>query len=316
MTSSSDAIQRALEHARAGERDAARRILREVLARDRSNVQAWALLAQIAERRVEALNYIQEVLRLEPGSQWAADFLARRFGMTVSELGIEQTEMVRCPYLGLRDDPTVAYSFPVMEGDHDDEAGPSPHRCYRVDPPAPIGREHQYHFCLKAQYRACSVYSGKPAPRNRPINEAVGQETPEPAYSLDSSLHKFSSWNLARASRVVDGFMRAMHNQNPEQAYSLFSEQARKQISLSEIQDLLTVNGALFNDYRGLADAEARVDPTLNTDIPPGKGMRFSAVVVYESGFEGEINATFQREDDGWNLHFIDINVPPDKFAE
>ena len=71
-----DPVQHALELARAGKKDQARSILKDVLARDKSNIRALAALAYVAQSRPEAISYLQQVLKLSPDDEWATKVLA------------------------------------------------------------------------------------------------------------------------------------------------------------------------------------------------------------------------------------------------
>ncbi len=54
---------------------------------------------------------------------------------------------IKCPYLGLKDDPNTALQFP-SEGNF----------CHHAEPVAPVSRQHQQEFCLTENYTLCPVY--------------------------------------------------------------------------------------------------------------------------------------------------------------
>jgi tetratricopeptide (TPR) repeat protein len=71
-----DLVRQAAELAKAGQKDEARKILRDVLQQDLDNLQAWAGLATLAESKQEATLYLQEMLEIEPGNEWAGKRMA------------------------------------------------------------------------------------------------------------------------------------------------------------------------------------------------------------------------------------------------
>jgi hypothetical protein len=75
--SNGDAIQRAVALAKAGRRDQAHQILRQVLQKDTDNVSAWVAMAQLSRTRVEAIYCLQQVLRLRPDNPWATTHIRR-----------------------------------------------------------------------------------------------------------------------------------------------------------------------------------------------------------------------------------------------
>jgi hypothetical protein len=75
--SDKDVVQRAIEQAKAGRREQARQILRQVLQQDTDNLNAWVAMAQLSRSRVEAVYCLQQVLRLRPGNPWATTHIRR-----------------------------------------------------------------------------------------------------------------------------------------------------------------------------------------------------------------------------------------------
>lgn len=75
--SAEEAVQRAIELFRVGQRDKAREILKGVLRQDRENPLTWAAMAQVAASNQEAILCLRQVLRLKPGDPWATEQLQR-----------------------------------------------------------------------------------------------------------------------------------------------------------------------------------------------------------------------------------------------
>lgn len=72
-----DPISHALEVFRSGQKEVARTMLRELVAREPDNAAGWRAMARVAATRREALNSLEQVLRLEPGDEWAQRQLER-----------------------------------------------------------------------------------------------------------------------------------------------------------------------------------------------------------------------------------------------
>ncbi len=72
-----EAIQRAVALIKAGDRDAAREVLQDLLRRDRDHLAGWQGMARLAKDENEALFCLKQILRLDPGNRWATEQLAR-----------------------------------------------------------------------------------------------------------------------------------------------------------------------------------------------------------------------------------------------
>jgi tetratricopeptide (TPR) repeat protein len=79
--SDGDAVQRAVALAKAGRRERAREILRQILQKDTDNISAWVAMAQLSGSRVEAIYCLQQVLRLRPDNPWATTHIRRLSSM-------------------------------------------------------------------------------------------------------------------------------------------------------------------------------------------------------------------------------------------
>jgi hypothetical protein len=74
---SDDLVQRAVAQAKAGNRDEARKLATQAIRSDADNVAAWVVMAQVVKDRKQAIDCLENVLRLEPGHPWATIHLAR-----------------------------------------------------------------------------------------------------------------------------------------------------------------------------------------------------------------------------------------------
>ncbi|SRR5258708_4482639 len=57
--------------AKAGNKENARVIFRKVLDTDKRNVEAWQWMASLADNNVDKRRYLETILKLNPGNQWA-----------------------------------------------------------------------------------------------------------------------------------------------------------------------------------------------------------------------------------------------------
>jgi tetratricopeptide (TPR) repeat protein len=85
--SQDEAIQRAVALIKAGDRDGAREALQDLLRRDRDHLAGWQGMARLAKDENEALFCLKQILRLDPGNQWATEQVAR----------IEQVTRIEAP---------------------------------------------------------------------------------------------------------------------------------------------------------------------------------------------------------------------------
>jgi hypothetical protein len=115
---------------------------------------------------------------------------------------------------------------------------------------------------------------------------------------------------------VLDQFMNAMERRDLDEAYSLFSTRARRQVSRTEIGELLEGNNyVLVEGYQHLSLTRLRIEVAVNTnpDIPQGTLGHVEAEVEYEGGFTGSMQALLEQEQGEWRLFTVNVQVPPDK---
>ncbi len=116
---------------------------------------------------------------------------------------------------------------------------------------------------------------------------------------------------------VIDEYMRAMADQDANNAYTLFSTRAKRSVSLADIEIGLEGNNYLvFKDYQSLSvnNFNIGVNSDSNPDMPQGVVAHVDGMITYADGFTGDFAAVLEQEGDGWHLFGINVNVPPDKF--
>ena len=118
---------------------------------------------------------------------------------------------------------------------------------------------------------------------------------------------------------VVDKFMMAMVNKNPDQAYALFSTRVQRQFPVSRLEDM--VDGSNYSLFDGYVKAEVvNVNITrgfnTNPDAPQGLVAKVDGTVTYEGGYTGSFQAVLEQENDEWALFSINVIIPPDKLEE
>src|SRR5574341_1396412 len=72
-----DDLQEAKRLAKAGRKAEARQIASRMVRKEKDNVAAWVVLAQVVDTREQAIDCLKQVLRLEPGHPWAMMHLNR-----------------------------------------------------------------------------------------------------------------------------------------------------------------------------------------------------------------------------------------------
>ena len=78
-------IDQAIELAKQGNKTEARKIMTSVIRHERDNPAAWVVLAQVVDTREQAIDCLNQILRLEPDHPWAKLHLARLTGAEVEE---------------------------------------------------------------------------------------------------------------------------------------------------------------------------------------------------------------------------------------
>jgi hypothetical protein len=117
---------------------------------------------------------------------------------------------------------------------------------------------------------------------------------------------------------VIDSFMRAMVQKDTKKALELFSVRAQKKIKIDDLEKMLDGNNyVLFEGYQSLEIQNLNISQAFNTnqDLPQGTVAKVNGTISFDGGFTGNFNAVLEKEGETWQLHQINITVPPDKLA-
>lgn len=117
---------------------------------------------------------------------------------------------------------------------------------------------------------------------------------------------------------VIDGYMRAMADQDAKNAYTLFSTRAQRNVSLADIEKFVSGNNyKVFEGYESIATADFNLTLTSDPDptMPQGLVAEVDGMISYAAGFTGDFSAVLEKEGDEWRLYGINVNAPADKFG-
>ena len=120
----------------------------------------------------------------------------------------------------------------------------------------------------------------------------------------------------APVESVLDAYMTAMANKDADNAYALFSPRAQRQVSISQIQDLLEGNNFLvYKGYQNLSVGSINISATANTnpDLPQGIVAKVNGVIIYADDVQGHFNGVLEKVGDKWMIDSINVTVPPGK---
>lgn len=120
-------------------------------------------------------------------------------------------------------------------------------------------------------------------------------------------------------AKVIDASMQAMSKKNANQAYSLFSKRAQKQVPISKVEEMLQgANFAIYDGYLNIEVASLTIGPQFNTnpDVPQGTVAKVAGTVSYEGGYKGQFQAILQQEGGEWKIDGINVTVSPQKFED
>lgn len=112
---------------------------------------------------------------------------------------------------------------------------------------------------------------------------------------------------------VLDPYMRAMTNQDPDIAYVLFSPRAQRQIPISDLQEMLEGNNYfLFEGYQSLSVTNINISAVANTnpDTPQGTVAKVNGVISNEGDIQSTYNGIQEKVGDEWILDGIHVTVP------
>lgn len=112
---------------------------------------------------------------------------------------------------------------------------------------------------------------------------------------------------------VTEAFMFTMTNKNPNKAYSMFSTQARKEISVSELEEFMKDPFfAIFDGYLEMELSDWEITSTFEED----RFVELNAIVTYEGGYTGSFNGVLEEEGDEWNLLSFNVTISPEKLED
>lgn len=115
---------------------------------------------------------------------------------------------------------------------------------------------------------------------------------------------------------VLGSYMNYMDAKDAKSAYALFSPRAQRQFSLAKLQELLEGNNyVIFEGYQSLSVANLNISAAanINPDVPQGTVANVTGTVKYEGGFQGTFSGVLEKVDGKWQLHNINVTVPPSK---
>ena len=113
-------------------------------------------------------------------------------------------------------------------------------------------------------------------------------------------------WGLSQVEgvqAVVDDFMEAGKNNDPDAALALFSDTAISQgTNVEQIQELFNERG-LFEDY----ESTSFQNTNFSSNTEEGTVLRLAGPINYASGADGEYEASLEQEGDQWKIVRIDL---------
>ena len=125
------------------------------------------------------------------------------------------------------------------------------------------------------------------------------------------TIAKFDLPALAR----LHVFMQKMARKDFESAYSLYAPQAKEEISLSDLQEMIEGSGSLmFEGYKGytVRDFDLRVPYRIpDGPEPPPYSAKVEGTMFYEGKSSRPFNAVLVLIDDRWAIESLQIDSPP-----
>jgi len=121
----------------------------------------------------------------------------------------------------------------------------------------------------------------------------------------------------APVESVLDAYMKFMAAKDIENAYALFSPRARRQIPISQLQDMIEGNNYyVFEGYQSLSVVNIKLSTMVNADpdVPQGTVANVSGTITYAGSFNGTFTGTLEKVDGAWQIDGIYVAVPPNKF--
>ena len=163
-------IDEARQAMQQGDKPAARNLLRQVLQQNVQDLEAWLLLAELAEQDNQKIICLQQALRVDPENARAGQWLAELQATAQADEAAGESDPLppagnaaeskpdngawtdkTCPYIGLEQDRASFTSFPS-----------SINFCYRLQPAKPISHAYQAACCLTEKYPRCKLLQERP----------------------------------------------------------------------------------------------------------------------------------------------------------
>ena len=117
---------------------------------------------------------------------------------------------------------------------------------------------------------------------------------------------------------VLDEFMNAMEVRDTAAAKALFVARYGVLINESDLEALNdSHDNALFEGYESLEIGEMSLQTGAASDpsLPQGTMSEVHAMIVYEGGYEGTIEALLEKHDNQWRIFSFNVWVPEEKLG-
>jgi len=123
-------------------------------------------------------------------------------------------------------------------------------------------------------------------------------------------------WTTAEASAddwqaTADAFMSAMAAGDTNEAYALFSAEARRDFPASELKRAAEgADRVHFDGYRSLEITGWYLNYSSG-----GTYVELSGIVDYDGGLQGKFDAVLKKMGDTWLVQSFNVTAPPEKLA-
>lgn len=111
---------------------------------------------------------------------------------------------------------------------------------------------------------------------------------------------------------VIDEYMVAMAAGDVQRAYALFSPRAKRQMTVTDIEQLMKGDAYMaFQGYKSVIVESHQVRTVIdtNSNSPQGVVAQITGAIRYEDGTEGSLAAVLERNAGQWRL--FNIRVTP-----
>jgi hypothetical protein len=115
----------------------------------------------------------------------------------------------------------------------------------------------------------------------------------------------------ANVEQVVNTYFQRMENKDGAGAYALFSPTAKRTVSQSKVEELITgENYSLFSDFERATITNIQVMTSPTRTVANVQGS-----VTYDGGVTGTFRGVVGREGDEWMIDGMHVTIPPSKLA-